>query len=143
MKRVFEAVGHTPRRERESESGVSDGKGGPGYTIEDEFSRYPHRRGVVAMANTGVPNSAGSQFFIGHQDSLALDGRYTIFARVVEGIETVDAITEVEIDKFGRYGPPDRPYPEPVVIASIRLTEAPSRSRITTSSAGSTSAPPS
>ena len=97
------------------------GGGGPGYQIEDEFSEFPHKRGVVSMANKGLRNSAGSQFFILHQDAPALDGRYAVFGRVVEGIEVVDAITEVEIDTYGRYGPPDRPYPVPVVIAGVRI----------------------
>jgi len=97
------------------------GSGGPGYEIQDEFSEFPHTRGVVSMANKGSRNSGGSQFFIVHQDSPGLDGRFTVFGRVVEGIEVVDAITEVEIDTYGRYGPPDRPYPVSVVIEAVRI----------------------
>jgi peptidyl-prolyl cis-trans isomerase B (cyclophilin B) len=97
------------------------GGGGPGYEIPDEFSDFPHTRGVVSMANTGGRNSGGSQFFIVHQDSPNLDGRFSVFGRVVEGIEVVDAITEVEIDTYGRYGPTNRPYPVPVVIESVRI----------------------
>jgi peptidyl-prolyl cis-trans isomerase B (cyclophilin B) len=100
------------------------GDGGPGYKIQDEFSDFPHTRGVVSMANKGGRNSAGSQFFIVHQDSQSLDGRFSVFGRVVEGIEVVDAITEVEIDTYGRYGPIDRPYPVPVVIESVRIEHA-------------------
>jgi cyclophilin family peptidyl-prolyl cis-trans isomerase len=100
------------------------GGGGPGYTIQDEFSDFPHTRGVVSMANRGSPNSAGSQFFIIHQDSPSLDGQYSVFGRVVEGIEVVDAITEVEIDTYGRYGPPERPHPVSVVIESVRIERA-------------------
>lgn len=98
-----------------------DGRGGPGYEIADEFSAMPHERGVVSMANKGRPMSAGSQFFIVHQDSPHLDHHYTVFGRVVEGIEVVDAITKVAIDKYGRYGPRDRPYPKDVRIESIRM----------------------
>jgi len=76
------------------------------------------------MANKGGHNSGGSQFFIIQQDSPGLDGRYSVFGRVVEGIEVVDAITEVEIDTYGRYGPTDRPYPVPVVIESVRIERA-------------------
>jgi peptidyl-prolyl cis-trans isomerase B (cyclophilin B) len=97
------------------------GSGGPGYDIQDEFSEFPHTRGVLSMANRGGHNTAGSQFFIVHQDSPGLDGRFTAFGRVVEGIEVVDAITEVEIDTYGRYGPINRPYPVSVVIEAVRI----------------------
>jgi peptidyl-prolyl cis-trans isomerase B (cyclophilin B) len=100
------------------------GGGGPGYAIEDEFTKYPHMRGVISMANKGSRNSGGSQFFIVHQDSPGLDGRFTAFGRVVEGIEVVDAITEVEIDTYGRYGPINRPYPVSVVIDAVRIESA-------------------
>ena len=100
------------------------GGGGPGYEIPDEFSDFPHTRGVVSMANKGNRNSGGSQFFIIHGDSPGLDGRFSVFGRVVEGIEVVDAITQVEIDIYGRYGPTDRPYPVPVVIDAVRIERA-------------------
>jgi cyclophilin family peptidyl-prolyl cis-trans isomerase len=103
-----------------------DGKGGLGTYLDDEFSDYPHLRGTVAMANKGRPDSGSSQFFIVHQDSSQLDGRYSVFGRVVEGMETVDAITALEIDTFGRYGPPDRPYPVSAVVESLRIEPAPS-----------------
>jgi cyclophilin family peptidyl-prolyl cis-trans isomerase len=102
-----------------------DGKGGPGYTIADEFSEYPHVAGTVSMAHTGHPNSAGSQFFIVHERSPHLDGKYSVFGRVVEGMEVVNAVTELEIDKFGRYGPQDRPYPVDARVVALRLVEAP------------------
>jgi len=100
------------------------GSGGPGYDIPDEFSDLSHARGVVAMANKGRPNSGGSQFFIVHQDSQGLDGRFSVFGRIVEGIEVVDAISEVEIDTYGRYGPAERPHPIPVLIESVRIERA-------------------
>jgi peptidyl-prolyl cis-trans isomerase B (cyclophilin B) len=100
------------------------GKGGPGYTIEDEFSDIPHTRGMVSMAKTRIPNSGGSQFFILHGDATRLDGKHTIFGRVVEGMEVVDTIAEVEIDQFGRYGPKNRPYPTAVVVESVRIEAA-------------------
>jgi len=102
----------------------NDGEGGPGYGIPDEFSELPHARGIVSMANYSSPNTSGSQFFIVHQDSPHLDGHFNAFGRVVEGIEVVDAITEVELDTYGRYGPRDLPYPEPVVIETIRIEPA-------------------
>jgi peptidyl-prolyl cis-trans isomerase B (cyclophilin B) len=98
-----------------------DGKGGGDYVLEDEFSNLPHQRGAVAMANRGSRNTGGTQFFIVHGDSLHLDGKHTVFGRVVEGMEVVDAITRLEIDKFGRYGPPDRPYPNAALVESIRV----------------------
>jgi peptidyl-prolyl cis-trans isomerase B (cyclophilin B) len=97
------------------------GSGNPGYHIEDEFSEFPHTRGVVSMANRGSRNSGGSQFYIVHEDSPSLDQHYAAFGRVVEGIEIVDAITKVEIDTYGRYGPTDRPHPVPVVIDAVRI----------------------
>ncbi len=100
------------------------GSGDPGYQIQDEFSDFPHTRGVVSMANQGTHHSGGSQFFIVHQDSLWLDGQFSVFGRVVAGLEVVDAITEIEIDIYGRYGPPDRPHPVPVVIDAVHIEHA-------------------
>ena len=102
----------------------NDGEGGPGYGIPDEFNELPHQRGVVSMANRGSPETSGSQFFIVHQDAPHLDGHYNAFGRVVEGIEVVDAITEVPLDTYGRFGPQDLPYPDPVVIETIRIEPA-------------------
>jgi peptidyl-prolyl cis-trans isomerase B (cyclophilin B) len=101
-----------------------DGRGNAGQRIADEFTDYPHTRGVVSMANTGYSSSSSSQFFIVHQDSPNLDGRFTVFGRVVDGIESVDAITELEIDTFGRYGPTNRPYPVNATIERVRIAEA-------------------
>ena len=101
-----------------------DGRGGTDYDIGDEFSSFSHARGAVSLANRGRRDSAGSQFFIVHQDSPHIDGMFTVFARVVEGIEVVDAVTELAIDKYGRYGPRDRPYPKDARIASIRIEPA-------------------
>jgi peptidyl-prolyl cis-trans isomerase B (cyclophilin B) len=68
------------------------GTGGPGYQIKAEFNDVPHKRGVVSMARSSDPNSAGSQFFIVVKDSNFLDRQYTAFGRVVSGIEVADAI---------------------------------------------------
>jgi peptidyl-prolyl cis-trans isomerase B (cyclophilin B) len=97
-----------------------DGRGGPGYKIEDEFSEISHARGMVSMANTGRPKSGGSQFFIVVEDSTQLDGQYSLFGRVLEGMEVVDRIAAVERDIYGRHGPTDRPM-ENVVVTSIRI----------------------
>jgi len=101
-----------------------DGKGGPGYTIEAEGNALSHRRGVVSMARGASPDSAGSQFFIVHADSPDLDGAYTAFGRVLEGMEVVDAIAALEIDTYGRFGPRDRPYPVDARIESLRVDPA-------------------
>ena len=86
------------------------GMGGPGYSIEGEFSKngfkndLKHERGVISMARAMNPNSAGSQFFIMHQDAPHLDGSYAAFGRVIEGMDVVDEIADTKCD-FS-----DRPY---------------------------------
>ena len=69
-----------------------NGTGGPGYTIKDEFNKQKHVRGVLAMARTQAPNSAGSQFYITLAPAHFLDGQYTVFGRVTSGMEVVDKI---------------------------------------------------
>ncbi|MBR4628103.1 MAG: peptidylprolyl isomerase [Ruminococcus sp.] len=76
------------------------GTGGPGWNIKGEFSSngvkndLKHTRGVISMARSMMPDSAGSQFFIMHEDAPYLDGNYAAFGKVVEGIEVVDEIAE-------------------------------------------------
>ncbi len=101
----------------------NDGLGGPGYTIPDEFGGAPHQRGALSMANTGRPGSAGSQFFILVGDAPHLDGKHSVFGRVVDGMEVADRIVAVERDEYGRWGPPNRPR-DNVVIESIRIDAA-------------------
>ena len=80
------------------------GIGGPGYGIKGEFlqngfkNELKHTRGVLSMARAANPNSAGSQFFIMHEDSPHLDGGYAAFGKVIEGIEAVDRICKVRTD---------------------------------------------
>jgi len=69
-----------------------DGTGGPGYTIPAEFNARPHLEGTVAMARTEDPNSAGSQFYICLAPQPALDGKYTVFGQVIEGLENIHKI---------------------------------------------------
>ena len=76
-----------------------DGTGGPGYTIKDEFNSRKHLTGTVAMARTPAPNSAGSQFYICLAPQPALDGRYTVFGQVVEGMDVVMKIKRGDIMK--------------------------------------------
>lgn len=74
------------------------GTGGPGYTIDAEFSDTKHVRGIVSMARSSDPNSAGSQFFIVVRDSQHLDGQYTAFGKVTSGLDVVDQIVTVPRD---------------------------------------------
>jgi peptidyl-prolyl cis-trans isomerase B (cyclophilin B) len=80
------------------------GTGGPGYTIEGEFAAngfenpLTHKRGVLSMARSMDPNSAGSQFFIMHADSPHLDGQYAAFGKVVSGMDIVDVIANSKTD---------------------------------------------
>lgn len=80
------------------------GTGGPGYSIKGEFTKngfknnLKHSRGVISMARSMLPNSAGSQFFIMHQNAPHLDGQYASFGKVIEGMEVVDKIASVETD---------------------------------------------
>ena len=98
------------------------GMGGPGYSIKGEFAAngvknpIKHKRGVISMARAMNPNSAGSQFFIMHQDAPHLDGQYAAFGHVVEGMETVDAIAATPTN-FS-----DRPL-DPQRIKSITLVD--------------------
>lgn len=84
------------------------GSGGPGYVIKGEFTKngfknnLKHERGVLSMARTMMPNSAGSQFFIMHEDSPHLDGQYASFGKVIEGIEVVDEIANIRTDYSDR-----------------------------------------
>lgn len=98
------------------------GMGGPGYSIKGEFAAngvknpIKHKRGVISMARAMNPNSAGSQFFIMHQDAPHLDGQYAAFGHVVEGMETVDAIAATPTN-FS-----DRPL-DPQRIKSITIVD--------------------
>ena len=97
-----------------------NGTGGPGYSIKGEFSTNGfqndllHKRGVLSMARSADPDSAGSQFFIMHRDAPHLDGSYAAFGLITEGLEVLDAIAEVDTDWN------DMPK-TPQKIASIRV----------------------
>jgi peptidyl-prolyl cis-trans isomerase B (cyclophilin B) len=74
------------------------GTGGPGYNIKAEFSSRSHLRGIVSMARSQDPNSAGSQFYIVTADSTFLDRQYTVFGEVTEGMDVADKIVNLERD---------------------------------------------
>jgi peptidyl-prolyl cis-trans isomerase B (cyclophilin B) len=95
-----------------------DGMGGPGYNIDAEFSDLPHVRGVVSMARSQDINSGGSQFFIVSKDASHLDGQYTIFGKVVSGMDVVDQISQ-KPSITGTSTPQ-----EPVIIEEVRFEES-------------------
>ncbi|HBA68025.1 MAG TPA: peptidylprolyl isomerase [Lachnospiraceae bacterium] len=84
------------------------GMGGPGYSIKGEFSQngvennLKHEEGVLSMARSMAPNSAGSQFFIMHKNSPHLDGAYAAFGKVIEGMDAVNRIAETNTDYSDR-----------------------------------------
>lgn len=96
------------------------GMGGPGYSIKGEFSQngftneLKHTPGVLSMARTMAPDSAGSQFFIMHQNSPHLDGAYAAFGQIIEGMDTVNKIAETATDYS------DRPM-EPQVMKKVTV----------------------
>jgi peptidyl-prolyl cis-trans isomerase B (cyclophilin B) len=97
-----------------------NGMGGPGYSIAGEFTsngftnNLKHEPGVLSMARSMSPNSAGSQFFIMHKNSPHLDGSYAGFGKVIEGLEVVNKIAEVQVDYS------DRPT-DPQIIKSVTV----------------------
>jgi peptidyl-prolyl cis-trans isomerase B (cyclophilin B) len=93
------------------------GQGGPGYTIKAEFNSKHHARGILSMARTPDPNSAGSQFFICHGDCGQLDGQYTVFGNLIKGLDVLDKIAETPTEG------PDRPVKR-VNIDSIQIVPA-------------------
>lgn len=98
-----------------------NGTGGPGYTIKGEFSSngfentLKHTRGVISMARSSQPDSAGSQFFIMHEDAPHLDGQYASFGKVVEGMDVVDEIANVKTSFFN-----DKPI-EAQIMKSVTI----------------------
>jgi len=92
------------------------GTGGPGYQIKAEFNAKKHTRGVLSMARSASPDSAGSQFFLMHKDSPHLDGQYTAFGKVISGVEVIDKIVSVPA------GANDRPKTPPK-IKKITINE--------------------
>ena len=91
------------------------GSGGPGYTLPAEFSQIPYQRGTVGMARTMDPNSGGSQWFVTYADAPNLNDQYTVFGKVIEGMEVVDAITPRD--------PADPTAPPGDAILTIEISE--------------------
>ena len=94
------------------------GTGGPGWNIKAEFNKNTHIRGVLSMARSQDPDSAGSQFFIVLKDSNFLDGQYTIFGKVKSGMDAVDKIATLKTDDA------DAPInPEQAEIIKVTITD--------------------
>ena len=81
-----------------SDDRSNHGMGGPGYSIKAEFNDTPHKRGILSMARSQDPNSAGSQFFIVVKDAAFLDGQYTAFGKVLSGMTVADQIVNAPRD---------------------------------------------
>ena len=84
-----------------SDDRSNHGMGGPGYSIKAEFNDTPHKRGILSMARSQDPNSAGSQFYIVVKDSAFLDGKYTAFGKVLSGMTVADQIVNAPKDREG------------------------------------------
>tara|TARA_Y100001949_G_scaffold162765_1_gene156056 strand:+ start:167 stop:718 length:552 start_codon:yes stop_codon:yes gene_type:complete len=82
-----------------SDDRSNHGMGGPGYSIKAEFNDTPHKRGILSMARSQDPNSAGSQFYIVVKDSAFLDGKYTAFGKVLSGMTVADQIVNAPRDR--------------------------------------------
>ena len=99
-----------------SDDRSTHGMGGPGYTVKAEFNSTPHTRGVLSMARSQDPDSAGSQFFVVVKDSSFLDNQYTVFGRVTKGMDVVDKIVSVPRDSKDN---PD----EKVEMKSVKMVD--------------------
>jgi len=95
------------------------GRGGPGYSIKAEFNDVHHDKGVLSMARSQDPNSAGSQFFVCHGDAGFLDRQYTAFGRLIEGEDTLDKIATAAV-KRGAGGEESMPL-EPVKVEKVTI----------------------
>ncbi len=101
-------------------SGGMPGTGGPGYQIKAEFNARPHVRGVISMARSQHPDSAGSQFFICHGDARFLDRQYTAFGELVDGDDVLERLATVPCQPGGERSAPI----ERLAIESIRIVPA-------------------
>jgi peptidyl-prolyl cis-trans isomerase B (cyclophilin B) len=99
------------------------GTGGPGYTIDAEFSKKSHTRGVLSMARQNDPNSAGSQFFICHGEPTFLDGKYTAFGKLIKGDDVLEKIATTPTAPSPDGRPGSLPL-EKIVVESIRIVPA-------------------
>jgi peptidyl-prolyl cis-trans isomerase B (cyclophilin B) len=97
-----------------------DGTGGPGWNVNAEFNDIPHTKGILSMARTSDPNSAGSQFFICHGNPSYLNGQYTVFGKVIKGLEVIDKVASVPVG-----GPQNSTPVQPVIMTSVKIVPRP------------------
>jgi peptidyl-prolyl cis-trans isomerase B (cyclophilin B) len=97
------------------------GTGDPGYKIKDEFNGHRHEKGVLSMANSGTPNSAGSQFFVMHGTASSLDGKYTAFGHLFEGMDVLDAIANSPVGANAMMGGEVSKPLEWTTLKSVRI----------------------
>jgi cyclophilin family peptidyl-prolyl cis-trans isomerase len=95
-----------------------NGTGGPGWTVNAEFNDTPHTPGILSMARTNDPNSAGSQFFLMHGNAPHLDRQYSVFGKVIKGIELVNKIAELPVG-----GPQHSTPQQDVVMTSVKIVD--------------------
>jgi peptidyl-prolyl cis-trans isomerase B (cyclophilin B) len=112
----FMIQGGDPNTKDQKASRSAHGTGGPGYTIKAEFNDTSHARGVVSMARSQDPDSAGSQFFVCVADARFLDRQYSAFGRVVRGMDVADKIVSAARDS--------RDNPHERIEMKVRLAEA-------------------
>lgn len=98
------------------------GTGGPGYRVNAEFNERPHVRGVISMARSADPNSAGSQFFICLGTAKSLDRQYTAFGQLIKGLEVLDKIGETAVTR-GNGGEVSKPISR-VALESVKIVNA-------------------
>jgi len=113
----FMIQGGCPNSKKDSDG--MPGTGGPGHTVKAEFSNRPHVHGVVSMARSSHPDSAGSQFFICLGDATFLDGKYTAFGELTEGGDVLDLIGKTPVQSGGG-GEKSQPI-ERVAVESISI----------------------
>lgn len=113
----FMIQGGDPNTKPGNEGNGPAGTGGPGYQIKAEFNETRHVAGIVSMARSQDPDSAGSQFFIVHETAPHLDGQYTAFGKVIEGMDVVNKIAETPTQ------PGDEPV-TPVIVKTIRIEKS-------------------
>ena len=97
------------------------GTGDPGYKIKDEFNSHKHIPGVISMANSGTPNSAGSQFFLMHGAAPFLDGKYTAFGRVIEGMNVLNDIANTPVGPNAMMGGEKSKPLEWTTVKSVKI----------------------
>ena len=116
----FMIQGGDPNTKEPEGMGNRWGTGGPGYQIKAEFNDFHHERGVLSMARSQDPDSAGSQFFVVHGEAGFLDNQYTAFGKLVDGFEALDAIVGGETKPGGEGSAPVNP----VEIVKATVVEA-------------------